>query len=54
MLRFPGQGHRDADDVVVGPLDLAARVDEALAVQAVAFGLGADEVAVRRQIVLRH
>ncbi len=41
-------------DLVIGPLDLAAHVDEALAVQAVAFGLGADEVAVRRQIVLRH
>ncbi|MFG3284378.1 GNAT family N-acetyltransferase [Streptomyces sp. NPDC048111] len=41
-------------DVTVGPLDLAARVDEALAVQAVAFGLGADEVGVRRHIVLRH
>ncbi|MFF6998078.1 GNAT family N-acetyltransferase [Streptomyces sp. NPDC008313] len=54
MLRFPGQGPSNPDDVVIGPLDLAARVDEALAVQAVAFGLGADEVAVRRQIVLRH
>ncbi|MPY59402.1 GNAT family N-acetyltransferase [Streptomyces spongiae] len=54
MLRFPGQGPRNPDDVVIGPLDLAARVDEALAVQALAFGLGADEVAVRRQIVLRH
>ncbi|MCI3933407.1 GNAT family N-acetyltransferase [Streptomyces sp. AN091965] len=42
------------DDVVIGPLDLAARVDEALRVQALAFGLGDDEVAVRRQIVLRH
>ncbi|GHH52345.1 GNAT family N-acetyltransferase [Streptomyces candidus] len=42
------------DDVRVGPLDLAAHVDEALAVQAVAFGLGADEVGVRRHIVLRH
>ncbi|MFJ3495322.1 GNAT family N-acetyltransferase [Streptomyces sp. NPDC086091] len=41
-------------DLVIGPLDLSARVDEALAVQALAFGLGADEVAVRRQIVLRH
>ncbi|MFE9569177.1 GNAT family N-acetyltransferase [Streptomyces sp. NPDC006692] len=41
-------------DAVVGPLDLAARVDEALAVQAVAFGLSADEVGVRRHIVLRH
>ncbi|MFE4861904.1 GNAT family N-acetyltransferase [Streptomyces sp. NPDC056670] len=41
-------------EVLVGPLDLAARVDEALAVQAVAFGLGAEEVGVRRHIVLRH
>ncbi|MEU5365242.1 GNAT family N-acetyltransferase [Streptomyces sp. NPDC005925] len=41
-------------DLVIGPLDLSSHVDEALAVQAVAFGLGADEVAVRRQIVLRH
>ncbi|MCX4765378.1 GNAT family N-acetyltransferase [Streptomyces sp. NBC_01275] len=41
-------------DLVIGALDLPARVDEALAVQAVAFGLGPDEVAVRRQIVLRH
>jgi ribosomal protein S18 acetylase RimI-like enzyme len=54
MLRIPGHGHRNSDDVAVGPLDLAARVDEALAVQALAFGLGADEIAVRRQIVLRH
>ncbi|MEU6285817.1 GNAT family N-acetyltransferase [Streptomyces sp. NPDC047028] len=46
--------HPVDDAVTIGPLDLAARVDEALAVQAVAFGLGADEVAVRRQIVLRH
>jgi ribosomal protein S18 acetylase RimI-like enzyme len=41
-------------DLVIGPLDLSAHVDEALAVQAVAFGLGPDEVAVRRQNVLRH
>ncbi|WP_086561173.1 GNAT family N-acetyltransferase [Streptomyces africanus] len=41
-------------DLVIGPLDLSAHVDEALEVQAVAFGLGPDEVAVRRQIVLRH
>ncbi|MFH8803669.1 GNAT family N-acetyltransferase [Streptomyces sp. NPDC017936] len=41
-------------DLVIGPLDLSAHVDEALAVQAVAFGLGPEEVAVRRQIVLRH
>ncbi|GAA2982960.1 MULTISPECIES: GNAT family N-acetyltransferase [Streptomyces] len=43
-----------APDIVVGPLDLAARVDEALAVQAVAFGLSQDEIDVRRHIVLRH
>ena len=42
------------DDVTVEPIDLAARVDDALAVQALAFGLTDDEVAVRRQIVLRH
>jgi len=57
MLRFPGQpgqGPLAPDDLVIGPLDLAGRVDEALAVQAVAFGLAADEIAVRRQIVLRH
>ncbi|MEE4540916.1 GNAT family N-acetyltransferase [Streptomyces sp. V4-01] len=42
------------EHVVVAPADLAARVDEALAVQAVAFGLGPEEVAIRRQIVLRH
>ncbi|WP_037679461.1 GNAT family N-acetyltransferase [Streptomyces griseus] len=41
-------------DLVIGPLDLSTHVDEALAVQAVAFGLGPEEVAVRRQIVLRH
>ncbi|RII07993.1 Acetyltransferase (GNAT) family protein [Streptomyces sp. YIM 130001] len=38
----------------IEPLDLAAHVDEALAVQALAFGLSDDEVEVRRQIVLRH
>ncbi|MFE9776307.1 GNAT family N-acetyltransferase [Streptomyces sp. NPDC005931] len=54
MLRFPGHGRSHPDDIVIAPLDLAARVDEALTVQAVAFGLGPDEVAVRRQIVLRH
>ncbi|MFJ6570955.1 GNAT family N-acetyltransferase [Streptomyces sp. NPDC091292] len=55
MLRFPGSGSRiPDDDVFLGPLDLAARVDEALAVQAHAFGLSDDEISVRRQIVLRH
>ncbi|MEU3505595.1 GNAT family N-acetyltransferase [Streptomyces hundungensis] len=44
----------DDSEVTVGPLDLAARVDEALAVQAIAFGLSAEEVGVRRHIVLRH
>ncbi|MET9803658.1 GNAT family N-acetyltransferase [Streptomyces sp. NPDC006368] len=42
------------EDVVVEPVNLAAHVDAALAVQAVAFGLSEDEVAVRRHIVLRH
>lgn len=42
------------EDVAVGRLDLADRVDEALAVQALAFGLDDDEIAIRRQIVLRH
>jgi GNAT superfamily N-acetyltransferase len=42
------------ENVVIGPCALAEHVDEALAVQAVAFGLGPEEVAIRRQIVLRH
>ncbi|CAM5529716.1 acetyltransferase [Streptomyces spiroverticillatus] len=42
------------DEAAIGPLDLAEHVDEALAVQALAFGLSADEVGVRRHIVLRH
>ncbi|MER5493918.1 GNAT family N-acetyltransferase [Streptomyces sp. LE64] len=54
MLRIPGFGARTPDDVTIGPLDLATRVDEALAVQADAFGLGRDEINVRRQIVQRH
>ena len=45
---------RTLDDVVIGPLDPSSRFDDALAVQALAFGLGAEEIAVRRQIVLRH
>ncbi|MFE1904354.1 GNAT family N-acetyltransferase [Streptomyces gardneri] len=44
----------DDAEVMIGPVNLAAKVDEALAVQAVAFGLDQDEVAVRRHIVLRH
>ncbi|WP_329041001.1 GNAT family N-acetyltransferase [Streptomyces sp. NBC_00178] len=47
-------GDIGSPDIMVGPLDLAARVDEALAVQALAFGLGQDEIDVRRHIVLRH
>ncbi|MFJ2114628.1 MULTISPECIES: GNAT family N-acetyltransferase [unclassified Streptomyces] len=53
MLSISGGGPR-TPDVQVGPVDLAARVDEALAVQALAFGLSDDEVGVRRHIVLRH
>lgn len=40
--------------VAVGPLDLNARVDDALDVQALAFGLSVEEQRVRRSIVLRH
>ncbi len=55
MPRIPGRAaHTPDDDVVTGPLDLTARVDDALAVQAYAFGLSDDEISVRRQIVLRH
>ncbi|MEU4176129.1 GNAT family N-acetyltransferase [Streptomyces sp. NPDC026589] len=43
-----------APDAEIGPVDLAARVDEALRVQAAAFGLSQDEIDVRRHIVLRH
>jgi ribosomal protein S18 acetylase RimI-like enzyme len=46
--------HDDPRETFVGPLDLAARVDDALAVQAVAFGLTDEEIGVRRHIVLRH
>ncbi|MFJ9208087.1 acetyltransferase [Streptomyces sp. L-9-10] len=53
MLSIPGGSPR-TPDVQVGPVDLAARVDEALAVQALAFGLSDDEIEVRRHIVLRH
>jgi ribosomal protein S18 acetylase RimI-like enzyme len=49
-----GQPPQYPRETVVGPLDLAADVDEALAVQAVAFGLSDDEVSVRHHIVLRH
>ncbi|MFF2524622.1 GNAT family N-acetyltransferase [Streptomyces liangshanensis] len=53
MPSIPGNAPR-TPDVQVGPVDLAARVDEALAVQALAFGLSDDEIEVRRHIVLRH
>lgn len=49
-----GPPPQDPREPVVGPLDLEAHVDDALAVQAVAFGLGDDEIGVRRHIVLRH
>jgi ribosomal protein S18 acetylase RimI-like enzyme len=42
------------DDVTIEPIDLARRAEEALAVQAHAFGLTDEESAVRLQIVLRH
>lgn len=42
------------NDVTIEPFDLAGRASEALAVQAAAFGLGSEEVAVRLQIVGRH
>lgn len=42
------------DDFLIVPIDLASRVDDVLAVQALAFGLTDDEITIRRQIVLRH
>ncbi|MBO1336007.1 GNAT family N-acetyltransferase [Streptomyces sp. VRA16 Mangrove soil] len=51
---MPHRSRTDDTPVTIGPLDLRAHVDEALAVQAHAFGLSDDEIAVRRQIVLRH
>jgi ribosomal protein S18 acetylase RimI-like enzyme len=42
------------DEVTIEPVDLAARAAEALDVQAAAFGLTPDELAVRLQIVQRH
>ncbi|TDC22299.1 GNAT family N-acetyltransferase [Streptomyces sp. 8K308] len=54
MTPSAGEAAPDAWDIAVAPLDLAARVDEALAVQAQAFGLSDEEVAVRRHIVQRH
>ncbi|MBB5940014.1 GNAT family N-acetyltransferase [Streptomyces zagrosensis] len=54
-MSHPAEGPSpDPRGVVIGPLDLAARVDDALAVQALAFGLTDDEIGVRRHIVLRH
>ncbi|MEV6398634.1 GNAT family N-acetyltransferase [Streptomyces sp. NPDC051907] len=47
-------GGPETPSVVIGPVDLSDRVDEALAVQALAFGLSDDEIDVRRFIVLRH
>ncbi|MFF5565039.1 GNAT family N-acetyltransferase [Streptomyces sp. NPDC012623] len=53
MPSIPGD-RPGTPDVRMGPVDLAARVDEALAVQALAFGLSEEEIDVRRHIVLRH
>ncbi|MGH3311111.1 MAG: GNAT family N-acetyltransferase [Streptomyces sp.] len=49
-----GAQSQDPREAVIGPLDLDAYVDDALAVQAVAFGLTDEEIGVRRPIVLRH
>ncbi len=54
MQHTSGGQPSHASGAQVGPLDLAARVDDALAVQALAFGLTDDEMGVRRHIVLRH
>ncbi|MEI7030754.1 GNAT family N-acetyltransferase [Streptomyces pratensis] len=53
MAAAPGTGPA-APGVEIRPVDLAARVDEALLVQAAAFGLSRAEIDVRRPIVLRH
>ncbi len=47
-------GAPETPDIAIEQINLGARIDEALAVQAVAFGLGAEEVEVRRHIVHRH
>jgi ribosomal protein S18 acetylase RimI-like enzyme len=54
MTPSAGEAAPGAQDIAIGPLDLAAWVDEALAVQAQAFGLSDEEIGVRRHIVLRH
>ncbi|MCB5170044.1 GNAT family N-acetyltransferase [Streptomyces bambusae] len=54
MPHAPGGTPRLPAGVVIGPLDLGARVDEALDVQALAFGLTDDEIAIRQHIVQRH
>ncbi|MFD7081522.1 GNAT family N-acetyltransferase [Streptomyces sp. NPDC002181] len=55
MLPTPeGDGPDRPAGLRIGPLDLADRVDEALRVQAVAFGLSSEEVGIRRYIVQRH
>lgn len=54
MLHFAGGRPQDPRETAIGPLDLRARVDEVLAVQALAFGLSDSEVDVRRHIVQRH
>ncbi|WP_129842755.1 GNAT family N-acetyltransferase [Streptomyces sp. RFCAC02] len=53
MTPSGGAAHDD-QRIRIAPLDLTASVDDALAVQARAFGLSPEEVAVRRHIVLRH
>jgi ribosomal protein S18 acetylase RimI-like enzyme len=53
MAAQPGGAPRHPG-ITVGPVDLTTRVDEALEVQALAFGLTREEVDVRRHIVHRH
>ncbi|MEU3721951.1 GNAT family N-acetyltransferase [Streptomyces sp. NPDC031705] len=50
----PGDDPARPAGLRIGHLDLAGRVDEALRVQAVAFGLSEEEVGIRRYIVQRH
>ena len=54
MLHSSQGGLPEPPEAAVGPVDLAARVDDALAVQALAFGLAEDEIGVRRHVMLRH
>lgn len=54
MRHTPGWQSPDPRTVEIAPLDLVERADDALAVQALAFGLTDDEIGVRHHIVQRH